>query len=718
MKFTVGSTSSGLKNSTFIQYSFTLGTCAVTMQFKQSGTSTLFTLSGTSCSLFTFSFTPKASLGVKALNSTYGTGGTICRLQWNSLEWSWCTARLTAFTISYSAGTITIHNTASTWSFIDPITNDGANGCTANAASCSAALTTGRNNDVFIIIERSGASSTGCSASPPTDNLASHLTYTLRNNLAQGTSEACEFYATWTSNGAVTFTCNQASSARIACGIMSVKNANINNIFDPGASADCTKAFSGSGTGVSCSITTTNAHDLLIASVTGNVAASWVITLPTGFSGVVDTAGNSVQVDIGQEIVSTIQSNVAIAFSWSLTNVGGVEIVDSVMQFSPDFNTFNSCTFASSSAPTCALLVNPEAGDSMLIGVETQSSSTTVSSITDTQSLTYALQVQKNTQAVSDTEWWLACGTATAAAMTVTVHLSGSGTGEVFAIAMHPSFCTVTTSTASASSTTPSVASFTPTSPSICLGLVGESSVTPVSITAGTGYNAGQITAPAGYEYGTNYGTAETLPFTLGGIVGWNEAGICLTSSYSFTPTKTMTYTQSVQADPGFGLTNTLSYTHSVNIAPSYGVSKSLTYSQSVNIAPAFGLAATLLYTQSLAHGFAYFVSYLYNYTQSVAPAPAYTVSSALTYAQSITNIALSFSPTQLYSYTQSAAADLDFHLTAAYHYAQIFLFGCVGCTFPSGGGANVSLLFAMLALSTVFVFFVLARRRRVANNA
>ena len=331
MKFAIGGTTSGLANSTYVRYSFTISGCMIQMNLKQNGGNILFSISGTSCPIFTFSFTPKSSASITALNSTWGTSGTICRLIWNAIDWSWCNAQFTAFTISYSAGRITIHNTASNWSFIDPIGLDGNAGCTANAASCNIAFITTISNDVFILFERSGASSTGCESNPPTDNLVSHLTYILRNHLAQGTSEACEYYAIWTSAGSITVTCNQASSSRIACAGLFIKGASTSTIFDPNANALCSKTFSGTNTGVTCTISTSNNEDMLLADVTMN-SATVVITVPSGFTSLTDAAGNSVQNNDAWKIVSAIQTNLAVAFSWASSSVGGVEFVDAIMQ--------------------------------------------------------------------------------------------------------------------------------------------------------------------------------------------------------------------------------------------------------------------------------------------------------------------------------------------------------------------------------------------------
>lgn len=213
---------------------------------------------------------------------------------------------------------------------------DGTGACTIGAAasSCTPSITTTSANDVLIIQQGQSHSCNSPTSTPS-------LTWTLRKTI--GTTN-CEYYAVWSSSGAITLTCHASGVGLGACQAFGVSGANTASPFDLGAGIAC--GNTGTGTPSSCVITTTFANDMIIADVSINSAPA--VTLGSGFSATRACTTNTLELCGQYKVVSSIQTALSVQFSWTGTTQTWGSVVDAIAAVNG--NTFSPSTAISLSA--------------------------------------------------------------------------------------------------------------------------------------------------------------------------------------------------------------------------------------------------------------------------------------------------------------------------------------------------------------------------------
>src|SRR5439155_1921855 len=192
------------------------------------------------------------------------------------------------------------------------------------------------------------------------------------------------------------------------------------------------------------------------------------------------------------------------------------------------------CTFTGSSG-TCAFASNTKAASSLVVFTGA-TATTTVSSVTDTQSLTYVQIVGSDVGTVGDAEAWWACHPSTAAADTITVNYGVSVTSTIILYELHGrptgTGCAPSSSTgSSASASSAAVTSYTPTANAFIIGALNSNCQVACTITAGSGYSKDKdiaINAVNDFttEYFWNVATADTTPYTFSLASAYNEISV------------------------------------------------------------------------------------------------------------------------------------------------------------------------------------------------
>ena len=498
---------------------------------------------------------------------------------------------------------------------IDPVALDGSGACTqlSGSGTCTITFTTSNANDVLYCYTPTTYLSGGGLypiITKPMDNKGN----TWHNRVApftwnSGSSDfnSTSWYATWTGSGSITITVGDSGNASyLEASCWGISGANTASPFDTGTNVGTSSANCGT-----CSITfsTNNANDILLSS-TG--MQGYCSAAPTGASGTwTKFAGTCGQQGNAYVVVSSTQSSVSV--TWGAGSHGGM-IFDAIKAAAagPTIIQSKSCT-GTGSTGTCAYTSNTAAGDTSLV-LAFDTVSTAVSSVTDSQSLSYQFIVSEDSGVIGDAEGWYACSTLTAAADTVTTHYSVSVTWAIILYELSATDCAVSSSTGTgAGSTAPTVTAYVPQNPSLVIGGLASTIAVGGSCTGGASYTVDQSISPTVLttdcsEHITNLGTSETTPFVTPSTsynevsMGFQSAGAAITTTESFSPSislsESFAQTAAITNSPSISLSGSMVQT----VQPgtfSTGVSVSPTFSPTVTVAGAFSPSVSLSATMN-----------------------------------------------------------------------------------------------------------------------
>src|SRR5438445_7438946 len=276
-------------------------------------------------------------------------------------------------------------------------------------------------------------------------------------------------------------------------------------------------------------ISSDNNQEIIIAyDVGGTVSISYQISFNggTSFPTTVNTlisaesitaAGPSLQ-------ITYVKQNNQYEFLW--TSASGFNVRFALVAVTVQIVQSKSCTFTGSSG-SCAFTCNTLANDAVLV-IAGDIVATAVSTVTDTQLLTYSQIVAEDAGTIGDIEGWCAAPTS-AAADTITVSYGVSVTATIILYELSTPRCDPLTSTGTGTVTTSaSVSSYTPTANAFVIGGVDSTCQVACTVTAGSGYSLDKTvntgaTNTVTTEYFWNIKIAETTPFTFSANSNYNE---------------------------------------------------------------------------------------------------------------------------------------------------------------------------------------------------
>ncbi len=192
-----------------------------------------------------------------------------------------------------------------------------------NANSCSMALTTSSSSSIIVVAE---ATTSGHVANAPSDT--SGLTWISLKDYSDGNMDLHLYYAKATATlSSDTITCNFNPNARSSCIALGISGADQTTIFDQNPAVPC--SAKGTSTTSSCSISTTNADDMVI----GFAAATCdtPLTAGSGFTAVrtETTCGPSVAAEY--QVVSSAQTSHPVSFTLGTSSEEWVTIGEALM---------------------------------------------------------------------------------------------------------------------------------------------------------------------------------------------------------------------------------------------------------------------------------------------------------------------------------------------------------------------------------------------------
>ncbi len=198
---------------------------------------------------------------------------------------------------------------------VDTTAGPNAGGVCGNNIS----LTTGGTNRLIILHVSFGTTASGVSVSD-----TAGLTWTQRASEIQATTGIQEWWAkapSTLSSDTITVNCTSSGLSFIA---IAISGADTTTPFDTNGSVPAHNQSAGS-TSASLTISTTNANTLLLAILRG-AGSLGTITGPSGFTSVGPATTSSPRY---YKIVSSTQSSVAVAYSWTNSVANGY-IVDAI----------------------------------------------------------------------------------------------------------------------------------------------------------------------------------------------------------------------------------------------------------------------------------------------------------------------------------------------------------------------------------------------------
>ncbi|MDA4114848.1 MAG: Ig-like domain repeat protein, partial [Thaumarchaeota archaeon] len=225
--------------------------------------------------------------------------------------------------VSSGASTLTVSNNPT--QVTSPLAIDGSWACSnGNANSCKVAATTAHPSDIIIVAE---ATQAGHFASAPSDTAG--LNWISLKDYSDGKIDLHIYYAKAVSElSSDTITCNFTPNARSSCVALGISGASQTTVFDQNSVLPC--SAKGTSTTSSCSITTTNADDIVV----GFVAAGCGIPVTHGSGFTIAHTETFCGPSVGAEykIVSSTQSNQPISFALGSSSQEWVTIGDAIMQ--------------------------------------------------------------------------------------------------------------------------------------------------------------------------------------------------------------------------------------------------------------------------------------------------------------------------------------------------------------------------------------------------
>jgi hypothetical protein len=225
--------------------------------------------------------------------------------------------------VSSGTSTLTISNTGTKPS--TPLAIDGSWACSnGNADFCKVVATTSNSADIIIVAE---ATQSGHVAVAPSDT-SGHSWVSLKD-VSDGQIDLHLYYAKTTAAlSSDTITCNFNPNARSSCVVLGISGASQTTVFDQNSVLPC--SAKGTSTSSSCSMSTTNADDIILGFVA--TGCNVPVTAGSGFAIVHTETFCGPSVGAEYKIVSSTQSNQPIAFVLGASSHEWVAIGDAIMQ--------------------------------------------------------------------------------------------------------------------------------------------------------------------------------------------------------------------------------------------------------------------------------------------------------------------------------------------------------------------------------------------------
>jgi hypothetical protein len=115
----------------------------------------------------------------------------------------------------------------------------------------------------------------------------------------------------------------------MAVSVVGISGANQSAPFDGNSAVPC-EAYPGSGTSVSCGISTNNAKDMIIGVFVVSGGAPGTLTAGAGFTIKTSTGNTGPASGIEYEIANVTQTNSPVSVSWVTGGLRAVMIVDAI----------------------------------------------------------------------------------------------------------------------------------------------------------------------------------------------------------------------------------------------------------------------------------------------------------------------------------------------------------------------------------------------------
>jgi hypothetical protein len=493
---------------------------------------------------------------------------------------------------------------------IDPIALDGSNiGSTNSGSSQTVNLTTTYAPDVIIAI----ANTFNQNATGVSDTGGASLTWHHRMYKAQaGSGYTTYMNSWWAATTATVLTADPikvttSTNTYITLMVFGVVGANTVTPFDSnGALPAKNGANNNPHANAQVTFSTSNANDFLFIAYdsSDNEAQTWS-TVSTGYTQI-QAGASSTEVPLAAiyQVFTTTQTSVTVVYIPSVTTtVAWIEYADAIVQAKPSIVQTKACT-GTGSVGTCNFDANTLAGDTSVVVVG-DIVSTAVSTVVDTQSLTYTLIVAKDVGSTGDTEGWWACDTLTAAADSVNATFSVSVTWAIVLYELTPTTgCVVSSSTGSGGpGTTSAVGSYTPANPSLVIGGLNAVCTTSCAYSAGSGYSKDQSIAlntlsKLTTESKQNLGTAETTPLSSLSTFTYNEISMAFTFTTSITTT--LSFSPSITLSPTFNPSISISRTASISLSGSMAPTIGINFAPTIALSPTFSLGWSFLFTPGI----------------------------------------------------------------------------------------------------------------------
>lgn len=206
-----------------------------------------------------------------------------------------------------------------------PLAIDGSWACGNGIADyCKVVATTSHSSDIIIVAE---ATQSGHVASVPTDTAG--LGWISLKDYSTGQIDLHLYYAKAT--GALssdTITCNFNPNARSSCVALGISGASLTTVFDSNSVLPC--SAKGTSTSSSCSISTSNADDVIVGFVVAGCDVP--MTAGSGFTIIHTETFCGPSVGAEYKIVSSTQSSQPVTFALGSSSQGWVTIGDAIMQ--------------------------------------------------------------------------------------------------------------------------------------------------------------------------------------------------------------------------------------------------------------------------------------------------------------------------------------------------------------------------------------------------